>query len=57
MTAMLMGMMPLIRTKLDEVEPESLATLSNMMAQAFEKVSDPTVTEASFNEWLEPLRT
>jgi hypothetical protein len=50
-------MMPLIRTKLDEVEPESLATLSNMMAQAFEKVSDPTVTEASFNEWLEPLRT
>lgn len=49
---MLMGMMPLIRSKLDEVDEKTLATLANVMAQAFEKVSDPAVSEAEFQEWL-----
>lgn len=52
MAAMLMGMMPLIRSKLDEVDEKTLETLANVMAQAFEKVSDPNVSEADFQEWL-----
>ena len=52
MSGMLMGMMPLIRSKLAEVDEKSLSTLANVMAQAFEKVSDPAVTEKEFEEWL-----
>ena len=52
MGAMLMGMMPYIRTKLDEVDEKNLSTLANLMAQAFEKVSDSSVSESDFNEWL-----
>lgn len=52
MGGMLMGMMPLIRSKIDEVDENTLATLANIMAQAFEKVSDPTVNESEFTEWL-----
>jgi len=50
--AMFAGMMPYIRTKLDEVDESSLASLANIMAQAFEKVSDPQVSESDFQEWL-----
>lgn len=52
MAGMLMGMMPLIRSKLDEVDEKSLSTLANVMAQAFEKVSDSAITEKEFEEWL-----
>lgn len=52
MSVMFIGMMPLIRTKLAEVDEKTLQTLSNIMAQAFEKVSDPAVSEANFAEWL-----
>lgn len=52
MAGMLMGMMPLIRSKIDEVDEKTLATLANIMAQAFEKVSDPSVSETEFEEWL-----
>ena len=55
MSAMLMGMMPLIRMKVLEVDSKSLETLANVMAQAFEKVSDNAISEDSFREWLEPL--
>lgn len=53
MSAMLMGMMPLIRSKVDEVDEKTIATLCNVMAQAFEKVSDSSVSEAEFKEWLQ----
>ena len=52
MSAMLMGMMPLIRSKVNEVEPATLKQLSNIMAQAFDKVSDDSVSESDFAEWL-----
>lgn len=52
MSAMLMGMMPLIRSKINEVDEKTIQTLSNVMAQAFEKVSDEKVTEEEFAEWL-----
>lgn len=52
MSAMLMGMMPYIRTKIDEVDEKTLSHLANVMAQAFEKVSDSSVSEAEFAEWL-----
>lgn len=52
MSAMLSGMMPLIRSKINEVDERTLSTLSNVMAQAFEKVSDPKVSESDFEEWL-----
>jgi len=52
MVSMMLGMMPLIRSKVNEVDPQTLQQLCNIMAQAFEKVSDPTVSEAEFNEWL-----
>ena len=52
MSAMLMGMMPLIRSKINDVDEQTIQTLSNVMAQAFEKVSDSNVTEAEFAEWL-----
>lgn len=52
MGAMLLGMMPYIRTKLDEVDEKSLSTLANLMAQAFEKVSDSSVSESEFEQWL-----
>jgi hypothetical protein len=52
MSAMLMGMMPYIRTKIDEIDEKTLSHLANVMAQAFEKVSDPAVSESEFTEWL-----
>ena len=52
MSAMLMGMMPLIRSKVVDVDESTIQNLSNVMAQAFEKVSDPNVTEDDFAEWL-----
>ena len=52
MGAMLSGMMPYVRTKLDEVDEKTLSTLANVMAQAFEKVSDSSVSESEFQEWL-----
>jgi len=52
MGAILKGMMPLIRSKVNEVEEPTLQNLCNIMAQAFEKVSDPNVSEADFAEWL-----
>lgn len=52
MSAMLMGMMPLIRSKVNEVDEKNLKQLANIMAQAFEKVSDDDVTESDFSEWL-----
>lgn len=52
LTAMFGAMMPLIRTKLAQADEKSLATLSNIMAQAFEKVSDNSVSESEFVEWL-----
>lgn len=52
MSAMLMGMMPLIRSKVNEVDETTMKTLSNVMAQAFDKVSDDSVTEQEFAEWL-----
>jgi len=56
MSAMLSGMMPLFRMKLGEIDEHQLETLANVLAQAFEKVSDPTVSESEFKEWLEPLQ-
>lgn len=52
MSAMLMGMMPLIRSKVTEVDEKNMKQLANIMAQAFEKVSDDGVSEADFSEWL-----
>lgn len=52
MVSMMLGMMPLIRSKVNEVDPQTLQQLCNIMAQAFEKVSDPNVSEADFSEWL-----
>lgn len=52
MSAMLMGMMPLIRSKVNEIDTATLKQLSNVMAQAFEKVSDDDVSESDFQEWL-----
>jgi len=52
MIGMMLGMMPLIRSKVNEVDPKTLRDLCNVMAQAFDKVSDPKVTEADFAEWL-----
>lgn len=52
MGAMLLGMMPYIRTKLDEVDENTLSTIANLMAQAFEKVSDNKVSESEFELWL-----
>lgn len=49
---MFVGMMPLIRTKLNEIDEKTLQNISNVMAQAFEKVSDPEVSESDFAEWL-----
>ena len=50
--SILKGMMPLIRSKVREVDEPILQNLCNIMAQAFEKVSDPNVSEADFSEWL-----
>ena len=52
MGSILKGMMPLIRSKVNDVDEKTLQQISNLMAQAFEKVSDPTVTESDFAEWL-----
>jgi hypothetical protein len=52
MGGIFMGMMPLIRSKVNEVDEKTLQQLSNIMAQAFEKVSDPNVSESEFSEWL-----
>lgn len=52
MVSMMLGMMPLIRSKVNEVDEKTIAQLANIMAQAFEKVSDPSVTESDFAEWL-----
>lgn len=52
MSAMLMGMMPLIRSKVNEVDDKNLKQLCTIMAQAFEKVSDENVSEEDFAEWL-----
>lgn len=51
-SSILSGMMPLIRQKINEVDEKQLQTLCNVMAQAFEKVSDPSITEAEFTEWM-----
>ena len=51
-SGILSGMMPLIRSKVNEVDEKTLQQISNIMAQAFEKVSDPTISEANFSEWL-----
>lgn len=53
MSAMLMGMMPLIRSKVNDVDEKTIQQLANVMAQAFEKVSSPDVSEAEFREWLQ----
>ena len=52
MVSMMLGMMPLIRSKINDVDEKTLQQLSNIMAQAFEKVSDPSVSESDFAEWL-----
>lgn len=51
-TSILSGMMPLIRSKVNEVDEKTLQNVSNVLAQAFEKVSDPSVSESDFAEWL-----
>jgi len=51
-SSILSGMMPLIRSKVNEVNETQLQQISNIMAQAFEKVSDPNVSESDFAEWL-----
>lgn len=51
-SSILSGMMPLIRQKMNEVDEKQLQTLCNVMAQAFEKVSDPNVSEEEFSEWM-----
>jgi hypothetical protein len=51
-SSILAGMMPLIRTKVNDIDETSLQNVSNILAQAFEKVSDPKVSEADFSEWL-----
>lgn len=52
MSAMLMGMMPLIRSKIGDVDDKTIKQLSTVMAQAFDKVSDDQVSESDFAEWL-----
>lgn len=52
MSAMLRGMMPLVRSKINEVEDKNLKQLATIMAQAFDKVSDDAVSESDFAEWL-----
>jgi len=52
MSSILAGMMPLIRSKVNEVDEHTLQNVSNILAQAFEKVSDPNVSESDFSEWL-----
>lgn len=52
MSAMLMGMMPLIRSKIGDVDDKTIKQLCTVMAQAFDKVSDETVSESEFAEWL-----
>jgi len=51
-SSILAGMMPLIRSKVDDVDETTLKNVSNVLAQAFEKVSDPSVSESDFAEWL-----
>lgn len=51
-SGILMGMMPLVRSKVNEVEEVQLQQIANIMAQAFDKVSDPKVSESDFAEWL-----
>jgi hypothetical protein len=53
MSGMLLGMMPLIRSKVNDIDAPTLERLCNIMAQAFEKVSDPNVSESEFQEWLQ----
>jgi len=52
MVSMMLGMMPLIRSKVNEVDEKTLENLCSIMAQAFDKVSDPKVSESDFSEWL-----
>jgi len=52
MVGMMLGMMPLIRSKVNDVEPKTLEQLCSIMAQAFDKVSDPKISESDFAEWL-----
>lgn len=52
MVSMMLGMMPLIRSKVNEVDEKTLQNLCSIMAQAFDKVSDPNVSESDFAEWL-----
>jgi len=52
MGSIIKGMMPLIRSKVNNVDEKTLQQITNLMAQAFEKVSDPNVSEADFTEWL-----
>lgn len=52
LTSILAGMMPLIRSKMNEVDEKTLQTIANIMAQAFEKVSDPDISESEFAVWL-----
>jgi hypothetical protein len=52
MSSILAGMMPLIRSKVNDVDEHTLQNVSNILAQAFEKVSDPNVSESDFSEWL-----
>jgi hypothetical protein len=55
MGAMLLGMMPLVETKLNEVKPENLKALATLMHQSFERVADDSVSAEDFAEWLRPL--
>lgn len=52
MMGMLTGMMPLVETKIMEVSPENMEALAKIMAESFQRVSNPEYSVAEFDTWL-----
>lgn len=57
MVGMLAGMMPLVQTKVMEVEPETMAALATLMAESFSRVANKDYSLSEFENWLSEATT
>lgn len=52
MMGMIAGMMPLVQTKVMEVEPATMEALATLMAESFSRVANKDYSVSEFETWL-----
>jgi hypothetical protein len=52
MMGMIAGMMPLVQTKVMEVEPATMEALATLMSESFMRVANNDYSISEFEKWL-----